>query len=379
MSRQNEMVKPFVIFSSLTEEKGHLLLDDDFWFSSLIKYDPELSVFTSVTSCDLLAKKYPSHKKQFIGFRDFPFFRKIYYRLHLLGRLFSSKKITGKTIIFQGFDEIGILSYLWRIRNWNNTTVLILTNNVSPERFENSPRLLPYLLRTIFKKCDFVFYHSDFEYKLLISKLGDKVDKNKLKKVKYHLLGAPRLLASNTHQDNTITYFGPSMVSKPLLDFCNLIKADANRQFKYHFYNLDRKDEEMIRNNTPPEASLNFHYDYMTNEEYANAILQSTYVFLPHNSYYEGKLSGIFCDCVNYNVPVISDRIEPVIEFFKAYGELGYLLDYKKNDWGNTFFNEISGEKYRQFIENMNKCHAEHKADIIIESFIEKIKSENRS
>ena len=106
---------PFIIFSSITEDKGHLLLDDLFWFSNLIHSFPDTKIITSATSAKNLQIRYPDFKKNISSFIDFPILKKLNYRFHLLGRLIFCEKIRNSKIIFQGFDEIGILFYFFRV------------------------------------------------------------------------------------------------------------------------------------------------------------------------------------------------------------------------------------------------------------------------
>lgn len=111
LNKGNE--KPFVVFSSLTEDKGHLLLDDSFWFRNLVKTGKETIVYSSQTSIRNLSKLNAVPKENLISFRDFALIKKINYRLFLILRMLFTKPIRNKKIIIQGFDEFAILVFFF--------------------------------------------------------------------------------------------------------------------------------------------------------------------------------------------------------------------------------------------------------------------------
>ena len=279
---------PFVVFSSLTEDKGHLLLDDNFWFKNLILIDERTKIFTSETSVKNLSAQFNEYNNSFISFKEFPILKKINSRLHLFAKILFCPPIKNSTIVIQGFEELSLILFLYRIRNWNNKIILVLTNNVSPERIKKSKWLLQFLLRYIFNKCNNVFYHTEFEYKLIQQIVKDNSQLLKIKKLKYHLLGLFYSNLKKVDSSNYISFFGPTLPSKPIDDICKLILADSNSQFQYRFVNIDLISEKIILKKLDNRTNISFHNEYLDYEEYLNLIKSSKFVFLPHNLLFEG-------------------------------------------------------------------------------------------
>ena len=368
--------KPIVIFSSLTEDSGHLILDDLFWFGNLIYRFPNTRIITSKSSANNLLHKYPSLSNNIFIFKDFSILKKINYRLYLLGRLITCEKIKNSRIIFQGFDEFGILFYFIRIWGGNNNLYVIPTNNVSPERLNKSKWLLQWLIKKIIFISDKFLYHTDFEYELIKSAISNSpLYLEKCYKLKYHLIGENNKndITENIDSELVISYFGPTMTSKPISDFCDLMKADnyANGKFKYRIVNVSNPIKQEIVSIFGNNNKIYFVNEYLAHEEYIKLIQTSRYVFLPHNHLYEGKLSGILSDCISNCVPIISDNIEPVLEFFKIYGDMGFVFQFSTcTNWCLVFLNNQNDEFYDQYKLSMLKCKYDYSHDKIMNDFI---------
>lgn len=369
--------KPFVIFSSLTEDKGHLILDDVFWFSNLVDIFPDTRIITSDTSAKNLLQKHPGCKKNILSFTDFPLLKKINYRLHLLGRLISCEKIKNSNIVFQGFDEFGLLFYFLRIWGQNNLLFVVPTNNVSPERLNKSKWILQWMLKKIIAKSDKFLYHTDYEYNQIKSRICNESKFLKsCQKLKYHLIGGDgqKINLNKNGNEGIVSFFGPTMSSKPYADFCKLMQADnnANGKFKYRIINVSSEVESEIKLIFGEKNKIVFLNEYLEHNSYINLIATSTYVFLPHNHLYEGKLSGILSDCISNGTPIISNNIEPVLEFFRNYGNMGFVFDFDNEiNWEFDFLNKVNAIDYQEFLASMDKCKSDHYQSKIIQEFLE--------
>jgi hypothetical protein len=368
--------KPFVIFSSMTEDKGHLILDDVFWFSNLIDIFPDTRIITSNTSAKNLLQKHPGCKKNIHAFRDFAFLKKFNYRLHLLVRLISCERIKNSNIIFQGFDEFGILFYFLRIWNQKNVLFVVPTNNISPERLDKSKWILQFMLKIIIGKCDKFLYHTDYELNLIKLRICNESEfLSRCQKLKYHLIGAigQKISLKKNGNDGVISFFGPTMSSKPHEDFCKLMHADnyANGKFEYRIINVSSEIESEIKLIFGNRNKIVFFNEYLEHQCYINLIATSTYVFLPHNHLYAGKLSGIFSDCISNGTPIISNNIEPVLEFFRNYGDMGFVFDFENDfNWEIDFLNKVDDIDYLGFLASIDKCKSDHYHGKIIHEFL---------
>lgn len=366
----------FYIVSSITENRGHLLLDDFFWFKNLSSLNYKTNILTSKESAAKLKSSFPDKVNNIASFPSLSILKRINFRVYTILKLLISSKIKNNNIIIQGFDEIAIIFYLFKLRKLGNKIYVVSTNNISPERILRSKTILCFCLNLIINKSDYFLYHSDFELKLLKNFCEPKLDFRKCHKIKYHLLGvkSEHELNSLDLNYNFITYFGPVMDSKPYKDICKLIISDylKDKMFRFRFINVDKIYQNEIRSIVGFEnQNLSFINEYLTYKDYMSYVATSKYVFLPHNFLYEGKLSGIFSDCVSNNVPVISDKIEPLIEFFNKYGDLGYLFDFSNdNNWPNNFLSSDHQFEYSQFKISLEQCRLDHCESLIINEFL---------
>lgn len=364
----------YFIYSPLTEEVGHLILDDFFWFKNLLIKNYNVSILTSKESTINISSQLPNISKSLFFFKDCKWLKRINYRLFLIYRIFKSKKIKNSTLIIQGFEEISILLYLIRIKNCRNKVILIHTNNISPERLIRSKWFLKYILNKIFKRCDIIVYHSDYVFNKMKLIINNQNEYNKLVRIKYHLLGNNYSDFCDDRQHNYISFFGPTMLSKPVHDICSLIRCDKNKYFNYRFLNVNDDDEMTINKLVNNLSNVSFVKKYFSHQEYLNLIKKSTYVFLPHNFFYEGKLSGIFSDCVALGIPVISNNIDPVNNYFEEYGQMGFIFDYSKDIyWQEKFLSNCNNvESYKVFLDSMKNCRNQHNESLIINEFLRK-------
>jgi hypothetical protein len=307
------------------------------------------------------------------AWRDMDFLNRVSPRFTLLTRMVQCAKIRESNIVLQGFDEVAVLPFLFRARRARNRVGLVLTNNISKERFDRSRRVLTSLLRLIFQLGDRIFYHSDHEFALIRNYVTQEQNLlAKCRKLKYHLLG--KLPPSYPIERNlrTISFFGPVMEAKPWGPICNLIQHDSRNHFTYRFYNIQPKIVAEVRNKLGSNCRLEFIAEYQTQQKYLESIASSGYVFLPHNELFAGKLSGILCDSVACGTPVISDCVEPVIELSKRYGKIGYIFEFNSDpDWPGKFlrFAETNAEYY-DFQAALKRIRHAHTEQTIIEEFL---------
>ena len=364
----------YIVFSSLTEDRGHLLLDDEFWFRNLRALNYRPRVFSSTHSVANLAPYASGEPDTLVAFPNFSALSKVSYRLNLVAKSLWSPRIRDSKVIVQGFDEMAILPFLARARLGRNQIGLVLTNNISKERFDRNGPALRRLLRIIFRFSDRIFYHSDFELELIRRYVSlDAAILRKLSKLKYHLLGNKHLRVTSQEKSESIVFFGPVMDSKPWRAIIDLIKADTLHQYVYRFFNMQAHYQAEIRSCLGDRRSVEFISGYRDHAAYIRSICSAKYVFLPHNELFEGKLSGILCDAIACETPVISDRIEPVLEFSREYGHIGHIHSYSTDcNWPNAFLRASADPfGYECLRAAMRRIQTSHSERAIINEFVQ--------
>ncbi len=366
------------IYSSLTESIGHLLLDDLFWIDGFTRHFKNVDIYTSRDSINNIKQRRAVEDVQFVPFKDSALLRKINFRLFYLFRVFFAPRIKDKLVLIQGFEEFSILIFLLRQWRCRNKYILVLTNNISLERFHNSGRLLTFLLNRIFNRVDYVFYHSDFELTVIKKYLSWEKNADKLIKVKYHLIGkqTDKSVTDYGQRGNIISFYGPSNVSKPIDEVIRLVNVDKHSKYKFIFYKVTGDYLARLKEQIDPAADVEYVNAYLSDEEYADSLRKSRFVFLPHNYLFEGKLSGILADCIASRTPMISRNIHPVKEYFENYGDMGYL--YEENNEYECFkkvLEENHESRYVEFQESMTSCFDDHDDRVIMKEIMTAIEN----
>ena len=205
--------------------------------------------------------------------------------------------------------------------------------------------------------------------------INNQNEYRKLIRIKYHLFNKLNYGVKSINKKNVISFFGPTMLSKPIYDICSLINKDLNNNFEYLFVNTSNEDERKIKALIFNKNTVFFERKYLSNQLYASIIKNSRYVFLPHNYLYQGKLSGIFCDCVANGTPVISNNIDPISNYFIEFGPMGFIYNYTDSIlWQEDFFEKCNNNNlYNEFLNSMKKCKEIHNEEHIIDEFLIKV------
>lgn len=368
----DELKTKLVIYSMLTENEGHLLLDDEFWVNGVLNYTnfKEVEIITSQHSAKLIQSKFSDNRLKVSVFKEFNYFKRKLYRAHLVLKIVVAPVINNSTILLQGFDEIGFLFFYLRNGGSSNQIITVPTNNISVERYQRSPFFLKTTLNFVVTKSNVFAYHSNYELDLLKKIIQKKHTSNKFKYLKYHLLEAKPLDPQWQKSNNTISVFGPEMESKPIEPIIELIIADIQQKFMFQLFNFSDEAQQKIKEQTNNSQQVHYKPKINSYEGYLKVVAESTFVLLPHNKLFEGKISGILSDCISLNTIVISNKMSPVTEYSSIYGDIGYIYDYTQKKWANKFIDTLSIQKNDAIIQNMLLCSHDHKLELIISDFL---------
>ena len=220
---------------------------------------------------------------------------------------------------------------------------LVATNNFSEGRF-NDRKLFLKLSYFLLNPCiERIVVHTQHEKYLVNRHL--KYLKKKVFIKRHHLMivkdNLPKILSKQVN----ISFFGPVKAEKPLDPICKLIKDDKTGDFIYKFYNVTQKDAKYVESQTSELDNVKFHFGWLDKNEFQEAIDQSDILFLSHQASFQGKLSGNLCDAIANKKPYISAEMEPMTTLNSKYGEVGFLVDFKRRDWSSNLVAKITKER----------------------------------
>jgi hypothetical protein len=351
-------------------ETGHLIKDDSFWVN-LFREKLDF-LYTSDYSYKIQSFIYPQYSQKIKIIIDSKFLMSISYRLNEIFRCVTVPIPKNSKILIQGFEEFNIIIFLIRAKIKGNKIFLIPTNNICNYRINSKRWFLRKLITIIYFFSDIVFYHNDYEKKL-IDKYHLGNDSSKFFFIKYHLLTADSNASNyikNFNSDKVISFFGPEKVDKPIESFLNLLKADKFQKFQYKIYNPTKKVIDKIKNEYSNYLNLELINQFLTYEDYDKAVKESTFLFLSHSEAYEGKLSGNICDCISKRKPFISNNISPVKEYMIQYGKIGFVYDLENDpSWASSFLNSIDGEVYNTVLKNLEIMQLDYTSEKIMHQF----------
>ena len=86
---------------------------------------------------------------------------------------------------------------------------------------------------------------------------------------------------------------------------------------------------------------------------------------------FEGKFSGNFIDAIYFEVIIISNSINPVLEYFDDYGKLGIIINYDDPGWEIKLLDQFNNLNPKEIIANIKKVKKDHSLKSIYNSLDE--------
>jgi hypothetical protein len=328
---KNNELRLLVIDPLANEKEGHLYDDDLFWSKNLPQYVAKFGIRTSIGSINNISSALSLiHNAIPIDTKPIPYWfsKKSHQKLRLLILSLTIRTSNYKHILFQSFEEISTIFF--KLFRPTCKVHIIVTNNLSEDRFLRNPKLHKILLKTVFKIVDTIFVHSQFEVDLLTNKYNINNEKVFIKP--FHQFYAVDRFKNKKGSSGHVLFIGPQRINRPLKPFLELIIADSGNKYNYLITGVKETDfigyEEVLR-----KKNVKISFGYTPKKEYLQNIDNANLLILTHNRYFEGRLSGVFCDAVSSRTPVITSSISPITEFFSKYGELGLIVDYDNEEW----------------------------------------------
>jgi glycosyltransferase involved in cell wall biosynthesis len=229
---------------------------------------------------------------------------------------------------------------------------------------ESRPRLERWKYRRILRRVSGVVTHTRFEARLM-GGLVAAGERSRVRIVPFHQIGEHRWVRPSGQGHGRISFMGSGRRDKGLDRFVEMIVHDTTGKHEYGLYGDLHLDActRAILGKAP--ANVEVVDRYISDSEYWERMRESSFVILPHRRSFEGALSGIFCDAIASGTPVIASRMEPYIEFFERFGEMGHLVDCEQPGWYRDILKRDLWEKYELFQSNMRRAREWHSHDRI--------------
>jgi hypothetical protein len=336
------MMKNVIAISPLmrSEESGHLLIDDEFYFYYLkSKKNINFTYFTSIYSAERLRNKYPDsvnnisiipcYKSGIIG---------------MIGLALHLPIPRDAKVIFFGFTEkLVIVWYFLNIFKRFHLN-LVLTNNISAGRVRTHARILRLFYWLINPKLERILLHTEFE-KNLLNHLSYTAHKRSYVKKHHLMLSKKQRFTPVCNEKISIVFFGPDKPEKPLEPLISLINYDINNRFNFVFHNVNPVSfSSESRINEIPE-NVFIDNSWKSDYDHQKSLMAADIIILTHTKDFEGKLSGNLCDCIAYGIPFVASNIEPYITYKNNHSEACLIYDFNNKDWAFNFINTLDHKK----------------------------------
>ncbi|RKD76311.1 glycosyltransferase involved in cell wall biosynthesis [Sinobaca qinghaiensis] len=305
-----------------------------------------------------------------VNFNTFNFLKKKENNLSFkIEQLFRIREII-KLNKDKKYDVILISSYdlvtlsLFSEKHFKAKVILVNHNNLS--------RIDSLIKRFCFKKV-----YSNFSVHLLFENIFKINLEKELKSSLDKCYIIPHFLISNSPSENNkkstsditkILYLGNDRDNKGL----EVLMKAVNR--------FDRKDWlNNLEINVAGKLSktyscdkINF-YNYRTSDsEYKKFILETDFIVLPYRNTFMNRVSGIFFESLSYEKPIIASDIDLFKQYFKEYGQIGYLFTEGNQE---SLFNLLvklqtqNRNEYKKFLKNIKQMKEDYSIEVIQDAY----------
>jgi len=333
------------------EDVGHLLDDDLFLAQCLSGLVQQVDVRSSAASVERI-RGIPNVNAKVLDHHSV--FRHS-ARMSYIAKLAGLHADGYNVVVFQSFEELSTL--LFMVRYPRAKVVLIVTNNLSPDRFQRRPLAARALLGTVLSRASAVVVHCQFEVDF-IARVFPTVGRRKVWVVPFHKIGIPRPRLGLSSRRRALLFIGPEQPHKTLHPLLELIDADTSRRYEYIVTGADPSTCSDRFRQLCRSSNVRMLRGYLDDAEYYSLISSVLLVILTHDRSYEGRLSGALCDAFSCYTPVLSMEMEPVREFFAKYGPMGYMVNFGDPGWSNDLLRTDIEADFGRFQNNIERIKA---------------------
>lgn len=357
--------RDLVIIDPLAESYGHLLDDDLFWVKSLADKVDTFRLVSSAESVRRIREIYPQIELQsHQGDRQDG--RSIWRTGHL--RYFSRMSVSiseNSKVLLQSFHE---LSALWfSLRHPQVELYLIATNNLTGPGVKTKRRLA--IQKLLFRRASGIFVGSEFERDLLVSVHG--VRPERVHKLGYHKLGVQHSITPLAQRKKEVVFLGDPSRVRGIETFIKWARACSESEYTFDIYSdFNRSPERLAGLSDESVPNLKVNNRYLPDEEYQEVITSASFVAMPFEKEFEGRLSGILCDAIAHGTPVIASLQEPQKGMFAKYGEFGVLLRSNADNKIRGVLEQPVSDNWSDFQTSMQRIRDDNSIDQIAQQVL---------
>lgn len=352
--------RDLVVIDPLAESFGHLLDDDMFWVRSLADKVDRFKLISSATSIQRIAEKYPSIDLQSHADKSIDVNAdKHSFHSRYLKRMSVSVSKNSK-VLLQSFHELSTLWFL--LRNPGAEIYLIATNNLTGPGVSTNRRI--FIQKLLFRRVAGIFVGSDFERKLLARVHG--ISPERVHKLGYHTLGRQHNIVPLAQRKKEIVFLGAPSRVRGIETFIQWARASSDSEYTFGIYSdFNPSFDQIIEVPDDSVPNLTVNNRYLSDEEYHDVIASASFVALPFENEFEGRLSGILCDAIAHGTPVIATMQEPQKSMFSEYGEFGVLPHSNADNEIRRVLEESVSDKWSDYQHSMQRIRENNSIDNI--------------
>lgn len=367
LSLMNELTaeRNLLIIDPLAESTGHLLEDDMFWGQALAPHVDHFSMVSSKASVEQIRRSFPglgvsAHSD--LGDAIYKRTRSLHLKYLSRMTIFADR---GHTVLLQSFHE---LSAMWfSMLNPRLPIYLIVTNNLTGAGTETARRRAAQNL--LFQRAKGIFVGSNHE-KMTIARLFPKVPLTRVHKVRYHKVGKQREILPLADRAREIAFLGASTGERGIDTFIRWATLDSKSRYTFHIYGDIRPTGKQQASFAALYPKIQVVGRYLTDEEYHGVIAKSMFIALPFERSLEGRLSGVLCDAISHGTPVLAANQDPHTDFFKTYGEFGFLIDNGSDEVIRGCLDSCAEDRWDSFQAAMHRARTDHTVGAIAEDIL---------
>jgi|GEM_PF-3751302 len=287
--------------------------------------------------------------------------------------LFCGRLKSPSLIFLPAFYEIGLILFkLFRARDI--PIYAMLHNNLGAAKGDGfKKKVKRYLLSRALTCLDGLFVFTDYAKSELMS-FYPSLEESKIHVIPLYMAGVERR-ASKQRDFRTLLFMGMATPEKGLKKLWELMDSDSLKEYGFVVkgqFVLDEKANEFIKQNS---ERLVVKQGYISAAEYYETLSSCSFIVLPYEKSYEGKLSGVFCDAISTGTPVIAPNYPPFTTYFKKFGGLGILIDFESPCWASDLSTKITNSENWDYAASFEKARGFHSQSAVRESILRVFRS----